>query len=575
MPKLNYDLLHRLDKHTTKKLYEFIDKEIKIDEIMEKLEIEFPFSIDDSNRIKFNTWLSIDYIDEDGKTFIEKFLDYSSKSLSKLEREVLIDKSKSFVSLFELIEIKDNHMIVHDILQNKEFSIWEKQINNILAQGDFIFARIGKIIDEYTFIEDVSFLPRSVKSMFIEDFIIDFNNKRKEHPDLIIKDYLKKYSLEVIKIYNNCILSAMDLDEDLNSYLYDELDEFEGYLSHKCNSFEIKEHITNLIEFFDYYLSQEDLTLYDLDDLDFKLFFDIAIEDEFISSIEELNSYINTFKNYLSFLNKKDPDFKESYLDIMEVSKIRFSYMEKLNNLSTPFEVDRVLDSKISEALNEDALIFLMDFDKFLLYIINKEVELTEKRKKIKKQFMFDLCLLFSDIDNIDDYQPRQRELTMIDMFYNLSIKLELIAIEDNKIVLSKKGTNFIRLKDGEKFLLIFNCIWNMGFIQDNKTKTNLLDLFNDLEESKSYDVKYIISKYKGLSDEISHINEYFKALGLVKINFCPTYTWEITKLGKIVFIYLYQLKINQQNHKIIDLSNYKYNKENLYKRELNNSTDI
>ncbi len=560
MQKLNYDLLHRLNQHTTKKLYDFINKETKVDEIIKKLGADFPFSMDDSNWIKFNTWLSIDYINEDGKTFIEKFLDSSSKALSKLEREVLQERSKSFISLFEVKDIKDEYLIVQDILQNKEFSILEININNFLNQGDFIFARIGKIIEEYTFIEDVSFLPPSVKPLFVEQFLVDYNKRRINQPNLLIKDYLKRYSLEIIKIYNKCIFSAIESDEELNTFIYDELDEFEGYLSYKCNSFEIKEHITNLIEFFDYYLSQEELTLYDLDNLDFRLFFDIAIEDGFISSVEEFNSYINTFKNYLGFLSKKDTIYKENYTKILEISKIRFAYMAKINKHSTIFDIDRIMESKISEILNEEALMFLMDFDKFLLYSFDKNIELTDKRKQIKKSYLIELCHIFYDgDDDISNYTPRDRELSLIDMFNKISQRLGLLEIQNNKLILSKKGSNFIRLKDGEKLSLIFNCIWNMGFIENENIKINIIELFNEFEKNNIYDVKFILSKYKGNPDELYHLNKYFKIMGLIRTNFYPSYTWEITKLGKTLFSYLFERNTTTNNNSsIINLDNYR-----------------
>ena len=35
----------------------------------------------------------------------------------------------------------------------------------------------------------------------------------------------------------------------------------------------IKKYVANLIDFFEYYLADEDLTLYDLDQIDFKIFF--------------------------------------------------------------------------------------------------------------------------------------------------------------------------------------------------------------------------------------------------------------------------------------------------------------
>ena len=563
MSKLSYDVAHRLEKHTTKKLFDYINSEVKVDDILKEINYEYPFFLDDSSKVGFNIWLSIDYINKDNKTFIEKFLD-SNPSLSDLEKDILIEKNKSFISLFEILDFQDEHMLILDTLQNEEYLIWEPNMSEVLNEGEFIFTRIGKILDEYSFIGEISYLPESVKPLFTEEFLIDFNNRRKDDSNLIIKDYLKKYSLDLIKNYNNCIYSAIEIDEDLSSYLYDELDEFEGYLKNKTNNLAIGKHISNLIEFFEYYLAQEDLTLYDLDQLDFKNFFMEAIKDGFINSQENLNSYINTLKKYMNFLSSRNSEYKDAYSELLKISEDRFSYMEKLNSFTTTFAIDRLLESTIENVLNETSINILNDFDKFILYSVDNDLEITPIKQQLKRKNLLELNSLFENETN-------QHDFPTINMFLKISLILGLLTIDNNKITITQKGTNFISLRDEEKFSLIFTCIWDNTFIEEVTTieptlidtaKKDFINLTSILVENKSYGVKYILSEYKDNPDNLFQINEYLKLLGLVRSNFYPNYTWEITKLGKTIFKYLQEKELDIQKSSIVNLDNYRNNKK-------------
>lgn len=555
MQKLNYDLVHKLDIHTTNKLLDFINNDANAEDILKKIEVDFPFSLDDGNKLRLTSWISLDYIDEDGKTFIDKFLE--SDYVTSLERDILLNKNKSFISIFEILTISDEYMLVLDLLQNKEFTVWEKALNGFFDEGEILFSRIGKIFDEYTFMGDVSFLPKSVKDIFMEQYIIDLNEKRKDDPSLVVEDYLKKHSIEILIIYNNCILSVIDTDDDLDSSFYEDLDEFEGYLSTKIDIFKVKGHLANLIEFFDYYLAKDDLTLYNFKDVDLNDFFDMAIKDNIINSKESLNSYIDTFKKYLFFLSKNNKEFIESYNNIINISRNRFTLMSDLDNSDSLLSIDRNLEKEIENSLNEVSVTLILNFDKFLLYLIDGKIEVTPKRKSIKKKFLRKISYLLNDKDQNEDFEPSRSELFMIDVFYNISLQLNLVSLlEENIIKLNKAGIAFLNSKDGEKFSLILSTVWK--YLDSIDYSDHILKFAMDLESHVSYDVKELISKYGGISKEVIDSHEYFKILGLTESNYCPSYTWEITSLGKIVFDYYYDLKFTSKNDKIIDLNSYK-----------------
>ncbi len=78
--------------------------------------------------------------------------------------------------------------------------------------------------------------------------------------------------MNLYKIYNESILNILEINGDIHSYLFDELEEFEGYLINKESDLKIKKHLSNLVNLFEYNLSERDLTLYNLDELDFEVF---------------------------------------------------------------------------------------------------------------------------------------------------------------------------------------------------------------------------------------------------------------------------------------------------------------
>ena len=113
----------------------------------------------------------------------------------------------------------------------KKHKIWEPALSNILKKSDLIFGRIGRIIEHNGFIGNISFLPPSVKDIFMEEVFIDYNHSRLKSPELTIDKYLKYCSVNVYKIYTECIYDVVEIEEDIGSILYDELEEFEYYLS--------------------------------------------------------------------------------------------------------------------------------------------------------------------------------------------------------------------------------------------------------------------------------------------------------------------------------------------------------
>ena len=571
MKKLNFEELRKLETSATSKLLIYMEENVDREKILEKMDFLYPYFQDDSNRLAVDLWLSMDYTPDSGIKYIDSFLLENKSSLNDLEKQILFNRMESYVSLFEIIDYDGEYMIVKDLLQNEISRIWEPLLLKVISEGEIILGRIGKLIDEYSFIGNMNYLPLSVKSMFMESIFIDLNLIRRIDSNITIKNYLKENTLTLYRIYGDCILDAIDNNEDIISILYDELDEFELYLQGKNHNVVIGKYISNLIDFFEYYLIEEDLTLYDLDRLDFEVFFNQAIDEGFIASQDSLNSYISTLKKYLLFLSTIYVEYKESYLQLLEISKNRFSYMEGLNASNTNFKIDSQLASILSLSLNESSLTLLADYDRFLLYAVEKPLELTEKNKHIKRKHLLDFDNILDKENNTAKKSPNQEDLPLINLFYYISLHLNLLTINNSYMTITKKGTQYLRLSDEEKYSLFFDYLWSKDFTKSmiNKnhvssieiSKKNFLGLIQEFKENKYYGMTTIAEIYSGNSDFFFSYYKFMEYLGLMSCKLYPNYEIMITTLGKTVFNYLVDKENKVIDSSIIDLETFRNSK--------------
>lgn len=549
MQNLNYNQIQKIEMNATKKLLNYISKETEFEDTLENIEFFYPDFGETKNRIAFNIWISIDFMGEDGKTFIEKFLEEKSKKLTSAEKEILIERNKSNISLFEIIDVEDEFIFLMDLLQNEEHKIWEPELSSMVHPQDIIFGRIGKLLGHLTFIGDINYLPVSTKSIFLEEIFFDFNHLRLEFPNLTMKEYLKKHSINLYKIYTNCMFEAMEMDEDITSTLYDELDEFEAYLHLKTSSPLITKHIGNLIDFFEYYLEDYDLTLYDLDKINLYSFFTEAIQDGFISSHENLNSYISTLKSYLVFLSNMNNEYKEVYKEILNISKSRFDLMKQFASVKAPFKINRNFLSYIYNQLNDDVMSLLMDYDKFILYVLDRPLDLTINNKHIKRKNLLEINNILENTEHLNKKTPNQKDFPLIHMFFNISIHLGLFIIDGNTLTVAKKGSNYLRLRDEEKYTLFFQYIWSNEFIANisesnnksviEKFKKELIDLLSSFTPGINYGISLILPTFSTRPEFFFKYHKYLEYLGFLQCSLYPNYEIKVAPLGRLILEFL------------------------------------
>ncbi|NMB26650.1 MAG: hypothetical protein GX987_01185 [Tissierellia bacterium] len=572
MNKLTYEQIQTIQEKTTKKLIDYINEFIKKDKSLDSIEFYYPNFDEQKTMVAFNVWVSIDYKTNHDKTFIEHMLEEKSNQLSNLEKQILIERNKSHISLFEILKIKGEYIYLVDLLTRKKHAIWEPSMANILKSSDLIFGRIGKIIHHESFIGNISFLPSSVKDTFIEEVFLDYNYIRLKFAELSIDEYLKQYSVNLYRIYTECIYDVIEIDEDTTSILYDELEEFENYLQTQVSRQIIKKHITNLINLFEYYLIDEDMTLYDLDQIDFKYLLDKAINDGLISTQSELSSYISTFKKYLSYLKSKIPVYKEAYENILEISKNRFLYMDKFKQTDPIFEIDGRLSSRIANILNDKSFEFIMDYERFILYIMSTPLELTKKRKYIKRKDLLKINEIMENRKTITKKSPNQEDFPMLHLFYIFSLEYNIIKIKNGLLHTTKRASRFLRINDEEKYSLFIQYIWGDKFLSSisktlnpnslEATRKSILGLLSNLEENTFYKYNTLLPACIKFPEFLSTYYKYLELIGLLKYSYSPRLSISITPFGKIVFKALAEGDSSTEDRfNVISLNSYNKNK--------------
>ncbi len=563
MIKKDYKKIQKINLSVTKKLLDYISEEIKKPNIVE----EVKFLGDDffTHNISFDLWLSFDFLNSKGQSFIDRFLlDYRDK-LTEDEKSILLERKRSNISLFEVIEIKGEYILVLDLLQNIQRTIWEPELSAITNVEDLIFSRYANILGLNTFVGNISYLPKSVRNSFLKEIFLDFNNLREKDTSLSIKDYLKTYSINVYTIYTRSVFEAIEMESDISSIFYDELEEFQGYLSIKVSKREANVIMSNLIDFFEYYLADDEISLLNIDDLDLDRFFHCAINDGFIISAESLNSYIQTFKLYLGFISNIDSKYKKSYDNILNISKKRFYFMELLKTVKIPFEVDANLSKEIKKNLNHFYNIPIIDFDKFMLYMLNKPLDLTATHKKIKRNHLIDINNMMDLSYEVKKKNPNQSDFKIIEMYYNMSLHLELAEIKGNKFICTNKGSNYLRLREEEKYTVFFQYIWSKDFIDTiypiesekrlGKYKKDLLNFLSSLEKNKKYEMLKVFPKASIDSDFFLNYYEYLKYIGIIDYSLYPNYEISITQLGKSIVNYLLWKNKPSSKARIIEIN--------------------
>lgn len=554
---LNYEELQNIEINATNKLLIYIDSLIDIHKLYDEVRENFNFFKDESSRLAFNSWLTIDYNPREENTFIEDFLKKVPNNLNQLEKNILRGKSNSYISLLEIKKIYSEYLIVNDILNDMEYKLWEPKLKGLMKEGEIFLARVGKSLDNYRFIGDINYLPISVKPIFMENLLVDFNAMRKKDSELDIRKYLKTHTLNVYKIYEDAISNVQDVEYQEDYLLFSQLEEFEGYLSSKLSPLKVKNHMHNLMNIYEYKLEDSNMNIKDILLLDLKVFLKDALEDEFILTKEEFNSYLDTLKSYLGFLSSMDKKYLKSYYEILNVSQNRFKYTKYMKSQSGVFHIDQSLVNIIGKFLDNDMMILLKDLDNFLSIIDELNPKLTKKNKFISRSDLYEINENLSLKSIPLSKAPNQEDYPLIDFFYFLSLHLDVSEVIGDRLFLKDNINYLFRLKDEERYFLICAYLLDGNFVMDRYPEKDIRLIDDSHADFK--DFLDGLEDFKGNASILKLLSFLSIIRYKVKIQ-DQSPSIEITSFGKALINYIIKDNKKEKTSNIVYLESLKNN---------------
>ncbi len=466
MKTKDYEKLQLLENKATEKLIKYINNQEEIKYIYDRMLGLYPFLQEESAKLPFNIWLCCDYRDNDDMTFAERLiLDDNSMSLEEIE--ILREKTASYVSLFQIKSFEEPYVIVTDVLTQEEHRLLEPQVSYVLKEDDYLLSRLGTVLGKSRMIGEVSFVPKSVIHSFIRILLKDFNKLDENQRIEGTKLYFKKDALKIYDLFYQSAYKYFDPQSEDLIPIYQELDQFEEYLSTKKSSAEIEKHLTNMIELYEYYLSEEGYSFKDLDKVSVRDMLSDAIYEKFVTSGLIFNSYVSTLKAYLGYKSKISNEYQEAYSEILMISKQRFHFLKEILKRNTMAQEDPLLSLQMREFESDSISSYINDFDRFLLYVFDYPLQLTEKKQHIKK----------SDQHNVIDFlekeyplyfsRPGQMKEPVIHFFFNMGLRLKILKIRKNILSVTGNASEYLSMSKEDKLTLHLRGFWGQDTVKE------------------------------------------------------------------------------------------------------------
>ncbi len=151
-------------------------------------------SFSDTN---FSTWLLIDYsVNElEYESLVDSYLKKKKKKLDDDELKMLTMLEKSFVSLYEVKDVRpDEWVLLKDLLFGKEFFMNEKEATHFLEKGEIFAARLLKLDGTFFMAAETYPYEKTLKKSIISFIEDGYEFFQEEEPGATLKDFLKQNS---------------------------------------------------------------------------------------------------------------------------------------------------------------------------------------------------------------------------------------------------------------------------------------------------------------------------------------------------------------------------------------------
>lgn len=461
---MDHDTLQELENLATEKLIDHINKDGRASILFQESLEEYEFLDMEGSHIPFNLWLCCDYRDTSGKGFVHRLIE-SDKSLSSKEKDILVGKADSYVTILEITDFNEPYAIAFDVLNHVEYNLLEPKVSVILKKGDYLLARVGKVLSSVRMLGEVSFIPKSVLPYLLREVIRNYNDLDRSRGDM--RSFLKNNSLFLYETYYQTVYENYEPEEGDLLPIYDEMDEFEEYLSMKSSSEGIERHLSNLIELYEYQLADDGTSLKDLNKVDLQQMLVDMINEKIIPTPLMLNSYFSTLREYLGFLAKNDKSYRKPLSDLQSLSQERFRYVKEILHQNRLSQGDPLLSIRLREVEYKPTNTYLNDFDRFLLYIYETPVELTETRGTIKRKDINKLTRFFEGDYPMFFSRRGTTGMAILNFFTKMGIGLKLLKIKDGVLLVTSRTDEYLSLSREDKLTMHLKCFWKSGFIRE------------------------------------------------------------------------------------------------------------
>ncbi|MGM0397013.1 MAG: hypothetical protein ACQEP4_08160 [Bacillota bacterium] len=567
----DYEKLQKLEGQATEKLIKYINKQEEIGYIYDRMLGKYPFLQEESARLPFNIWLCCDYRDNEGMTFADKLI-LDDRSISLDEAEILREKTASYVSLFQIKSFQDPYVFVEDILTKEDHRLLEPQVSYVLKEGDYLLSRLGTVLGKSRMIGEVSFVPKSVVHSYIRMLLRDFNKLDPQLRSEGTKAYLKRDALKIYDLFYHSAYEYFDPQGEDLIPIYQELDEFEEYLSSKMSSEEIEKHLTNMIEIYEFYLSEDGYSFNDLDKIILTDLFSDAIYEKFITSGLIFNGYLSTLKSYLGYKSKISKKYQPAYSDILKISGERFKYLKEILQRNTLAQGDPLLSLQMKDYESDAISSYINDFDRFLLYVFDYPLQLTEKKKFIKKTDQRNITDVLEMDYSLFFSRPGQMKEPILSFFFHMGLRLKILKIRKNILSVTGNASEYLSMSREDKLTLHLKGFWSQDTLKEllqidsrgaRLVRRLLLQSLKKLQEGPITRINLPFSDEMG-EDDLYLLIRYMTFMGILS-NEGYDRPISISSPGRIVIPHLEEWS-KPRKTKVINIGQYtKKNKEEGY----------
>jgi len=559
---MDHDKLQELENLATEKLIDYINKDGRASKLFQDSYEKYEFLDMEGSHIPFNLWLCCDYRDQSGRGFVHRLIE-TDRSISPIQREILIGKAESFVTILEIKDFDEPHAVAFDVLNHVEYKLLEPRVSVILKKGDYLLARVGKVLSSVRMLGEVNFIPRSVLPYLLRAVIRHYNDIDMTRGDM--KSFLKSNSLFLYESYYQTAYENYEPDEEDMLPIYDEMDEFEEYLSLKSSQEGIERHLSNLIELYEYELADDGASLKDLKKVNLKEMLQDMISEKFITTPLMLNSYFSTLREYLGFLAKNDKTYRRSLSELQSLSQERFRYVKEILRQNRLSQGDPLLSIRLREIDYKPTNTYLDDFDRFLLYVYETPVELTESRRTVKRKDLNGLLRLLEGEYPMFPSRRGSTGMTILDFFSKMGVDLKLLRVKEGQLVVTSRTDEYLSLSREDKLTMHLKCFWKSGFIRGvlgisladarrikkaylqitlpmTSSMYELLELSDAEEDRAAHFVRLL--NYMGIVDQRSW-GEDFVQTPIGRLARAHFQEWDRPKRDKVIHIKQYKMNKN------------------------------